>query len=379
MFSEKERARRLNKMNELMSRRGMDAVYVPGNSTVGTNAYGDYRYLTDNRIIYYLVSVVMPKGGEPIGVAANNMSKVMLTENTFVHDVVIDLDQLGAVISILRDVCRGKSTVGTLLEVLPTAWIQRIHEELPDIEFVDITNDMFLIRMDKSEEEVAAQIECGKIADAGYKAVCEMLRPGVYENEVLAAMDKAMQQLGSEESFSLITSGSFNAKHGGLPPLHNISAQNRRLEYGDVVGMEITPRYYGYWAQLVRTVCVGERNDDVDTFRRVGSEAIAKATEVMKPGVPISKLYDVMKEHIESAGLRISLPCGHICAIDLNEERIAPGNDRPLLEGMVVILHPTVLNNDMETGIYWGESYLVTHDGCEPICKSTSDLVVANT
>ena len=63
MFSDAERARRLKKLNEVMESKGLDAIYLPGNSTVGTNAYGDYRYLTDNRVVFYLSNVIMPRGG----------------------------------------------------------------------------------------------------------------------------------------------------------------------------------------------------------------------------------------------------------------------------------------------------------------------------
>ncbi len=376
MFSDAERARRLKKLNEVMESRGLDAIYLPGNSTVGTNAYGDYRYLTDNRVIFYLSNVIMPRGGEPIGVAANTMSKVMLTQKTFVKDVVIDLDQLNGIIGILKQACSEDSTVGTLLEVLPAAWLKRIHSELPKVRFVDITNDMFLVRMDKSAEEVEAQRVCGRIADAGYRAVCEALRPGMYENEVIALLDREMQRMGSEESFSLITSGGFNSQTGDLPALHNCAASNRRIEAGDVLAMEITPRYYGYWCQLVRTICVGSKNEAVDEFRGVVCRAIAEATKILKPGVKIGELYDAMKASVEAEGYRMAMPCGHICAMDLNEERITPNNERPVLEGMVVILHPTVLKNEMETGIYWGESYLVTSDGCEALAGESSLLEV---
>ena len=71
------------------------------------------------------------------------------------------------------------------------------------------------------------------------------------------------------------------------------------------------------------------------------------------------------------------MPCGHIAAVDLNEERMTEDNDRLILPGMLLIIHPTVLKGDMQSGIFWGESYLALEDGCEPVMESSSDLFIS--
>ena len=43
-------------------------------------------------------------------------------------------------------------------------------------------------------------------------------------------------------------------------------------------------------------------------------------------------------------------------------------------KGMSVILHPTVLNDKLKSGIYWGESYLITEDGCECLMEGSREL-----
>ena len=71
------------------------------------------------------------------------------------------------------------------------------------------------------------------------------------------------------------------------------------------------------------------------------------------------------------------MPCGHIAAIDLNEERLSEDNTRPLAPGMLVIIHPTILNDKLPSGIFWGESYLVTETGYEAVMESPDDLFVS--
>ena len=48
-----------------------------------------------------------------------------------------------------------------------------------------------------------------------------------------------------------------------------------------------------------------------------------------------------------------------------------------LTPGMCVILHPTVVSDQVKNGIFWGESYLVTETGYEKIMESSCELYVS--
>ena len=51
--------------------------------------------------------------------------------------------------------------------------------------------------------------------------------------------------------------------------------------------MEITPRYNGYWTQLVRIISVGEPNED---FIKMHEVIIKGALEELKPGNRIGNI-----------------------------------------------------------------------------------------
>ena len=374
MFSEIERNRRMGEAAKLIKAEGLQAIYLVGNSNVGPNAFGCFRYFVDSRVFFHIMSVIIMPDGEPIAIVNNAMGKASLVANSFIRETAVSLDQLGGVIETLKSRGLTKGRLGVLLEILPASWLMRMKNELPELEFVDVSEKIFAIRSEKSPEEVEAQRVCAKIADAGYKALCDTVKPGMLENELVAEMDKAMQKLGAEESFMLISSGRFSASDNKLSTLHNTSALNRRIEMGDSVAAEITPRYNGYWTQIVRTISVGEYNSDADEFRRVVVGAIAAAKAKLRAGVPVCTIVNTMQEFIEGEGYKLLMPCGHIAAVDLNEERLTNDNMRPLAPGMLVIIHPTVVKGDLPTGIFWGESYIVTEDGYEAPMSSGSEL-----
>ena len=46
MFSKNEKERRLGAAAQLIAEKGLNAIYLTGNGTVATNAFGNFRYYT---------------------------------------------------------------------------------------------------------------------------------------------------------------------------------------------------------------------------------------------------------------------------------------------------------------------------------------------
>ena len=377
MFSTAEKDRRLNTAAAIMDRYGLGAIYLPGNSVVGPYAFGAQRYLTDSRITFNYKSVVLLKGNRLIAVVNDLMGKINTFQSPFFSDAVINQDHLQGVIDLLKENGINSGTVGTIFEVLPAAWLLRLREELPGIDFIDVSEQLFTARAEKSMEEVETQRICAGIADAGFRALCQTVRPGLFENEIAAEIDRVMQRMGAEENFALITSGKFSIKNNRLPPLHHYSALNRKLEAGDVIAAEISPRYNGYWTQKVRTVCLGEVNKDAEILSDLITRSIEAVKPILRAKTPICEIVRNVREYIEAAGYLFEMPCGHLAGVDLNEGDMTEDNTTPLESGMLLIIHPTVTTNDMDTGIFWGESYQITDDGFEEPMLSGEKLFTA--
>ena len=374
MFSKQEKHRRLGAAADLIKKEGLNAIYLLGNGTVGTNAFGNFRYFTDNRVFFFLQSALITADEKLIAIVGSQMAMLNLKGRSFVDEFVVNGDQVGGIIDYLKKHGLEKGRLGVIKELLPSPWYLRLMNELPQLELVDVSAQLFTIRTDKSEEEADALRMCGKIADAGYEAFKKAAVPGAYEHEVVAETIKAMQAMGADSYFMLIASGRFSREESKLTTLHNTAGIDRRLEKGDSVSMEITPYFNGNWTQFVRTISVGEYNPDVDEFRAIIIKGIDAAAKVMKAGVPICEAIKAMRAAVEGEGYRLEMPVGHICGADLNEERTTEDNERPLRKGMSVILHPTVLNDKLKSGIYWGESYLITEDGCECLMEGSREL-----
>ncbi len=358
-----------------MNNEDLKAALIVGNGSVGVRAYGCYRYFVDNRIYYHMQMMIAVPGEEPTVCCGALTSQIALNSRGYSNVRVFGDNLIPGAISVLREKGITKGRLGVCFETMPAGWLIQIEKELPEIELIDVTEEIFKIRATRSPEEVELYRKCAAIADAGYAAVCDAAKPGVAEHELAALLDYTMKKNGAEETFTLLASGKFSFKDNGLKCLHYSSAPSRIIEKGDSISFEITPRYQGYWTQIVRTINVGEENSDVSEMHKIISDTIEATRVLLKPGVLLRDVISFMTDYIKDEGYIPSLPCGHICAVDLNEGRVDTTSDVVLTDGMAVILHPTILTPEIETSIYWGETYLVTPEGGECLMTSSKELL----
>lgn len=370
---EMEKAVRMKAFGELMRSKALDAVIAVGNGCVGTNAYGCFRYLTDIRVNYHIYAAVFFGSRAPVGILPDETAAAEAKEG-FLEELLVSPAPVQEIIRLLREEKLDKGRVGTFLDIMPWSWYRELRQAFPEIEIVDIAEDVFLIRNHHSEGEVEKLLHCGRIADAGYRAVLDTVRPGMTEQQLAAQIEHATQRMGAEENFTLVSVGRFSLVDNRLLPIRAGTMLNKTICAGDSIAMEITPRYQGYWTQLVRTVSVGGENADLKKMHGVVASVIQQTLPQLRPGNRIGNIAKQIRALTEERGYRFSLPCGHICGLDLNEERLTEDNDRLLEPGMTVILHPSIVPPGIGNGIFWGETYLITEDGCRCLMESDQDM-----
>lgn len=373
MNNAEDRALRFQAVRQIMSQAALDAIVVVGNGCVGINAYGCFRYLTDIRVFYHIASAVFLPGKEPIGVVDSKSTQIA-AKDSFIREFRVGADQSDEILKILKESGSEYKRIGTCLDILPYSWAKKIREAFPGVVLTDISKDLFQVRNHHTQEEINRITHCGRLADAGYEAVIAHVKSGMTEQQIAAEIDHATEKLGAEYNFTLISNGRFSLKDNQLPCIRAATMFNQTVEVGDSIAMEITPRYEGYWAQLVRTVSVGPANEDLKRMHTVCNDVIREALQELHPGNRIGNIAKRIRETTEERGYLFSLPCGHVCGQDLNEERISPDNDRPLEVGMVVILHPSITTPSIKNGIFWGQTYLITQNGYKCLMQADDTL-----
>jgi Xaa-Pro aminopeptidase len=375
-FSAEEKERRHSSFQNILKEYGLEALLLVGETAVGRGLFGDFRYYTNNRTIFYRQVAVVFAQSEPVLFAGDAIQTEAAAKMSFIQDCRRISGNLAAdVLGLLRERGLSKGRIGVNTEMLPSAWYLYFRRELPEIEWVEIHEPIMKMRFEHSPEEINAYREGASLGDGGFEAALRMIKPGVSEHEVVAHIEHYARQRGGDEHFTLIASGRFALGDANALPLVYAPSE-RIIESGDTVMLEITPRYMGYWTQLVRSIIVGMPNRDLEKLHRVCRDALKQGLEELRPGKRIKDLILAMDRHVARCGYLLRSPLGHFCGIDLVEARVSLDDDIVLAPGMVVILHPTVFTPDGKNSYFAGETYLLGKDGCERLNLAGDELPI---
>ena len=151
--------------------------------------------------------------------------------------------------------------------------------------------------------------------------------------------------------------------------VHGIPSEERRLEEGDIVGLDFGVIYHGYYGDAARTVPVGRIAADDEKLIRVTEEALWAGIAEAQPGKRVGDLSAAIQERVEREGFSIVRDfVGHGIGRRLHEEPQVPNfgiRDRGLRlrEGMVLAIEPMVNAGGPEVWIKDDGWTAVTRDG----------------
>ena len=372
MFSKNEKEARHRAIQQILKDENLKALLLIGDTNNGFGFCGDFRYFTNNRTIHYREVVVVFPDGNAVLFTTTTRKLSEIEARSFVKDCRFSDDLVADVTKLLKEHGVSSGRIGVNFEMLSAAWQTRLKNGLPEIEWVETHERIMQIRNMHSQEEADIFRKGAALGDGSLEAALKLICQGATEYEIVAEIEHFSRARGAEEHFTLIGSGKFS--FGGDNIIFYYPS-HRRIEIGDSLLMEITPRFEGYWTQLVRAVNVGRRNADLEKLQRVCRDAIRKGLEQFKPGKKVKDVVLAMDSYVVSCGYVMKPPFGHISGVDLLETRVSPQNEMLLSPGTSVIIHPTVFTPDGKNWSFCGETYLVTQDGYERLHRTRDELI----
>lgn len=377
-LSDTEKQQRYVSLREQMKKAHMDALVVVGDPGIGgTAGPGNFRYLSDFFIIFHYGLLFFFAEEEPVIMVTSELQRYWALKHSWIDDVRFSSDYTSDAAEVFKEKARG--THGRLglagTESLSHSVYQSFQENLPAWQIIDATSILFELRFSKSQEEQQLLKKAADIIDKGFQSVLNRIRPGVKEFEITGFLDGFHRGHGCDQTFNLISSGSFprgnNKDFPGLPWYPS----DREIKKGDVVLMEMTAAYGGYWNQLVRAVSVDAENRDLTSFHGAMLHTIQAGVTSMKPGVLTSDFVASMDTAAKEKGFELTFPMGHFVGLDLVEARVHPQSQQIMKPGTAVIIHPC-LSGSSGIRILWGQTYLVSETGTTCMNRAGDELVV---
>lgn len=257
----------------------------------------------------------------------------------------------------LRD--GGAARVGFLVpDALPASLVMRI--AAAGFETVDATDALDRVKAPKSLEEQALARATAHLQDAVFAEVCDAMRPGVTDREMMALAEATGRRLGSDQGIHL----GLSARQGEPSRFLGRHWQQRRLEAGDHLTMLIEVNGPGgLYLEIARTMVLGKAQDHVlDSFATMRA-AQDHVLALMKPGADPAAIAAAHDAFLLARGLPPETRLfahGQGCEM-VERPLIRRDETMPLAEGMLLAVHPGFDDGRVFSVIC--DNYLLEADG----------------
>ena len=234
------------------------------------------------------------------------------------------------------------------------------------------------LRIVKSPAEIVYVRKAAELADLALDEANRFAGPGVFEGDILAAMQGAIVRGGGDDSANEFIIGS-----GNDALLCRYFTGRRTLSDKDQLTLEFAGVYRHYHACLMRTICIGQPPARQLEMHKVAVDALEACKEALKPGRPIGEVFDAYARVCDAAGYRAhrmnatGYSLGTTFAPNwMDWPMFYHGNPEVAAPGMVYFIHIIIADSERGLAMTNGQTVLVTQNGNESLSSRPTDLVI---
>ena len=222
----------------------------------------------------------------------------------------------------------------------------------------------------KSKQELELMREAGKVTALILRELEQFMKPGVATIEIDRFVEKTVKEHGmiaAEKGYcgypaSICVSINDEVVHG-------IPSEDRILQDGDIVSVDLVVEHKGYMADAARTYGVGNISEKAKRLIETAERAFFEGMKYAKEGNRLSDISHAIQSVVEGEGFGVIRDfVGHGIGRDMHEDPQIPNHGKagkgPLLQrGMTLAVEPMICEGDWEVDVLLDDWTAVTVDG----------------
>jgi len=242
---------------------------------------------------------------------------------------------------VVKDLIRhGAKTIGLLCPgALPHSLVDALTHKISGATCTDVTDTLDRVKAIKSAEEIGLIKRTAALQDKVFAEVCDFIRPGLNDRDVMAHAEAVGRRLGSDQGIYLGCS----APMGSASRFLGRHFQSRELAQGDHLSMLIEINGPGgIYLEIARTMVLGAADDHLlQAFQNV-LDAQTHSLSLMKPGASPADIFAAHNRWMAKRNLPEEIRLyahGQGCEM-VERPLIRQDETLPLAEGMLLAVHP---------------------------------------
>ncbi len=245
--------------------------------------------------------------------------------------------------------------------------------------------------MIKTPEQVQKIKESARINVAVLDYIAEQIRPGISTEQINQWVEEKTREMGGIpaplgfEGYPKSVCTSVNDQ-----VCHGIPSEDVILQEGDIVNVDVSTIYDGYFSDSSRMFCIGTVSPEREKLVRVVKESVELGLKEVKPWGFMGDMAQAVQQHVEANGYHVVREIGgHGVGVEFHEDPWVGyigrrGTEMLLVPGLMFTIEPmvnagaadifvddsdgwTVYTEDGSDSAQWEIQVLVTEDGCEVI------------
>jgi Xaa-Pro aminopeptidase len=276
-----------------------------------------------------------------------------------------------ALLSILKARGLTEARIGVEMEGLAPSAKAEIAESLPKASIMDCSDLIRLIRMVKTEEELARLTRAAEISEEAGMESLALARAGKTMAHVIQHYRERIGECGADLDHFMF----------GVNGLGFALERDYVLKDDDMLYVDWGCIYQHYFSDTGTTLAIGEPSAVLRDKHAALRECVIRAVDLVRPGVKSSEVRAVMWNTLNGRGITATFPHGHGMGLEvrdypiivadnglrINDDCVDAASDLPFEENMVINLEamtfmPGVASPHIE------QSFVVTAEGCRPLC-----------
>lgn len=355
-------ASRRNKLLSILSREGVEAMLVTGETNVRylTGFTGDSSYLLVGPSLCVILS--------------DSRYTTQLAEECPGVDLYIRKTTEKLSESVAKVARKGKlAKIGFEGHLMSCDLRAALGAALGKVEFVSIGGKIESeLRAIKDGHEVAETIEAVRLAERGFEVMRASITPESTELALSWEVERAIRMFGGQGmAFPPIVGV---GDRGALP---HYSPQRYAVSQSPLLLVDWGARTFsGYRSDITRTLMTGTPTKKMEEVYNIVLEAQLKSIKAIRPGASCAEIDRIARDHIADAGYSkyFGHGLGHGIGLDIHEQpRFSPNSTDILQPGMIITVEPGIYLPG-KFGVRIEDDVLVTKDGHEVLTTLPKDF-----
>ncbi|HUN56185.1 MAG TPA: Xaa-Pro peptidase family protein [Smithella sp.] len=243
---------------------------------------------------------------------------------------------------------------------------------VPEETFVDLTDDLRLIRACKDKTEITILQKAAEISSSAIHSLVHQIKSGNTEKELAWQLEMNARNYGADGiAFEAIVA---TGENSSLP---HARPTERAIKKGDFIVIDFGIKYKGYCSDETCTIAFGKLTDRQKNAYQMVKDAHDLAIACIKTDVAAADIDRLARSVFgKKYGRYFTHGTGHGVGLEIHEApRLSSISNDILKPGMVVTVEPGLYIPGL-WGIRIEDTVLVKENSCEKLTKMDKELTI---